>query len=876
MSKTERGTERSAGPAPQGACLHGRYVLGPRSELQWEAGYVYSGRDQRTGEAIRIRAIRTADLDADAIGDAAEECKRLALIRKPNYFPRVRDLVQHDGYHYLVQEAIAGDTLAAFAEDEGELPGGERIAHLFHQVADRLAYLHNHATGELLFRGLTPERIVVEADTRLVRLVDLSIPGLLTEAPTGRPEHGTDQTLAPELYRGEAPSLRTDVYALGRVLQFLLFGQTDEDPTPSTPIPDAVERAIPETIRDLVTRMIAPDPSLRPATVEHALREFTTCLESGCSGFALPTPEQTTRCDGCETPLRDAYAFCSCCGRTNPHHTPADDAVAPTFRPTGFDRSRFAGLRLVSLERYRLHDRASELARRTGYERLALPSATRAGRPIAELLELIRDLRGRALVVGHDPLRMRHLATSLITEYRERGWLERTLVICPAGLEGPWKRGVASDAIDAELLADVDGAKRRKRIAGATTLIAPPDQLQRRADQKAVCESTWDLVIIDAAHRCASKSSSIARVLPALRSKYVVLLSAAPVQSDPLDLLPLLRLARPDLWSMARQDFQSSIDNSDPALRDKLDRTMVEMRPVDASPALDVTSRVASPSGEAAELYRVIADAIASSDCADETRVALHRALASASNDALQIAAEDPAVSTVATGLRTLIEPSLHPKTRALVDELADELDGKTIVFAQDAAQCRRLVKCLLERDIKAVTPNAKQDDDGDPAWQAFAKDNDTRFLVVPDDRPIRLTERVASNAVLFDLPWDPMVATERLARLREHARTDDAMQVIQLVAAGTIEPWLHELLHDQLEIPSGDASVLHALMSTLERDESIDALIARIASERIDDKTSATAEMLEQRIRGIREHVEEATQRASRLVARIRGEQRP
>lgn len=876
MSKTERGTERSAAPAPQGACLHGRYVLGPRTELDWEPGYVYTGRDQRTGEAIRIRAIRSASIDADAIADADAECKRLALIRKPHFFPRVRDLVEHDGYHYLVQEAIAGDSLVAFVDEEGELPSGPRIAHLFQQIADRLAYLHNHATGELLFRGLTPERVFVEADTRLVRLVDLSIPGLLANAPSGRPDHGTRQTIAPELYRDEAPSLRTDLYALGRVLQFLVFGETDEDPTPSTPIPDAVERGIPETVRELVTRMIAPDPSLRPTTVEHALRDFTTCLESGSAGFALPTPEHATRCEGCETPLRDAYAFCSCCGRTNPHHAPADDAVTPTFRATGFDRSRFAGLRLVSLERYRLLDRASELARRTGYERLALPSSSRAGRPIAELLELIRDLRGRALVTGRDPLRMRRLATSLITEYRKRGWLDRTLVICPAGLERPWQRGLAADAIDSELLSDVEGAKRRKRIADATTLVAAPDQLMRRADQKAICESPWDLVIIDAAHRCASKSSAISRVLPAIPSKYVVLLSAAPVQNDPLDLLPLLRVARPDLWSIARQDFQSAIDNGDPALRDKLDRTIVEMRPVETRPALEVSSRVASPCGEAAELYRVIADAITSSDCADETRVALHRALASAASDALEIAAADEAVSTVATGLRTLIEPSLHPKTRELVDRLADEIDGKAIVFAHDAAQCRRLVKCLLERDVKAVTPNAKQDDENDPAWQAFTDDAKTRFLVVPDDRPIRLTERVATSAVLFDLPWDPMVSIERLSRLREHARTDAPVQVTQLVAADTIEPWLHGLLHDELEVHGGDASVLHALMATMERDEAIDALIGRVAAERVDGKTSVTAETLEQRIRGIREHVEEASQRARRLVARIRGELRP
>jgi serine/threonine protein kinase len=88
------------------------------------------------------------------------------------------------------------------------------------QLLRAVAYLHHHG---IIHRDLKPENVLVENDQ--VKLVDLglSLPAWDAEVEAVQLA-GTFTHMAPELWRGEAPSPRSDLYAVGMIAFELLAG----------------------------------------------------------------------------------------------------------------------------------------------------------------------------------------------------------------------------------------------------------------------------------------------------------------------------------------------------------------------------------------------------------------------------------------------------------------------------------------------------------------------------------------------------------------------------------------------------------------------------------------------------------------------------
>ncbi|WP_341890383.1 winged helix-turn-helix domain-containing protein [Variovorax sp. YR752] len=140
---------------------------------------------------------------------------------------------------FWLEAAYAGTDLPTWAAQEGRLARStraERIA-LFVQIANAVAAAHGVA---VLHRDLKPANVLVcdgpaGAQIRLVdfgasrllqpeRLRSLGVTALGLTVSNGPDAAGTPLYLAPELLAGHAPTLASDVYALGLMLYQLLVG----------------------------------------------------------------------------------------------------------------------------------------------------------------------------------------------------------------------------------------------------------------------------------------------------------------------------------------------------------------------------------------------------------------------------------------------------------------------------------------------------------------------------------------------------------------------------------------------------------------------------------------------------------------------------
>ena len=232
-----------------------------------------------------LRAEHAAD--PELLRQFQREGKILARLAHPNIVS-VFAIYELDRRPCLAMEFLEGESLAAtVARAERGLPI-ERANTLFLDAARGLAAAHDVG---LLHRDLKPENLFVVAGRRGapggLKLIDF---GLATADRTRPSESdpslasatsgGTPLYMAPELWRGEEGSPRTDVFALGLAFYLALAGRLPFDAETSrdvvrvmsapTPFPDVREQRpeVPHALSAVVARAIAKRPEDRFATAD--------------------------------------------------------------------------------------------------------------------------------------------------------------------------------------------------------------------------------------------------------------------------------------------------------------------------------------------------------------------------------------------------------------------------------------------------------------------------------------------------------------------------------------------------------------------------------------------------------------------------------
>ena len=265
---TQKSGAREA-PVHVGTILGGRYridgVLGFGG-----MGVVYRARDLKLDQEIAMKRIRP-----DRVSPERRETLRreIILARKVTHenVCRVYDLVEIDGEEFVSMEHLPGQTLKQIEEKEKTLPLGRGLA-IAKGICNGLAAAHRMG---VLHRDLKPENVIVAEDGK-PQLMDfgIAIEGSLYRGEKGDTVPGTPQFLAPELLEGEAPSPRTDVYAMGVLLYEMFTGQVPFDDNDTArlvrkvisekaPRVETLRPDLPPELRDILERAIARDPEAR-------------------------------------------------------------------------------------------------------------------------------------------------------------------------------------------------------------------------------------------------------------------------------------------------------------------------------------------------------------------------------------------------------------------------------------------------------------------------------------------------------------------------------------------------------------------------------------------------------------------------------------
>ena len=159
--------------------------------------------------------------DPVARGRFLAEARAAAAVEHPNVVP-VHAVGTDDDLAYLVMRLIRGDDLRTVVRRDGPLDP-ERAAAIAERIGDALDAIHR---AGYVHRDVKPPNVLIDDDGH-VYLSDFGLAkaALATKGPTTA-DHwvGTLDYVAPEQIRGGTVDARTDVYALGGVLNFMLTG----------------------------------------------------------------------------------------------------------------------------------------------------------------------------------------------------------------------------------------------------------------------------------------------------------------------------------------------------------------------------------------------------------------------------------------------------------------------------------------------------------------------------------------------------------------------------------------------------------------------------------------------------------------------------
>jgi hypothetical protein len=242
----------------------GRYVvtkiLGEGSQ-----GSTFEAVDKKEGRLVAVKRFDVRGAKAWKDVELAErEARVLASLEHPS-LPAYIEHFEERGRLYLVMQKIEGKSLAQKLKDHERL-GEKEIAHLLHDAADALAYLHGRG---VVHRDLKPGN-VIQRDDGSFAFVDFGAVRDRFRAEGGSTVVGTFGYMAPEQFQGRALPA-SDVYAIGATCLAMLTGKQPEDLPHrglSIDVAAALRGIASERLTRTLAHMLEPDPERRAARIE--------------------------------------------------------------------------------------------------------------------------------------------------------------------------------------------------------------------------------------------------------------------------------------------------------------------------------------------------------------------------------------------------------------------------------------------------------------------------------------------------------------------------------------------------------------------------------------------------------------------------------
>jgi SNF2 family DNA or RNA helicase len=424
---------------------------------------------------------------------------------------------------------------------------------------------------------------------------------------------------------------------------------------------------------------------------------------------------------------------------------------------------------------------------------------------------VLRRMRGRAILADEVGLGKTIEAALILSELRIRGLARRTLIVTPAGLVGQWQEELERK-FGLPTVVPVKG----EWAAGETApiVVVSMATARREPTRAALTAEPWDLVIVDEAHRLRNPRSVSGRFARELTSRYLLLLTATPVENRITDLYELVSLVSPGLLGspaefrrrhLAESPTEVARTGNVTELRRQLQEVMVRHRRSEVAlrlPLRIADTRIISPGPGEGDLYVELADRIrvAARDASTSRRLALRSLIRLAGSSPMAAAAglDNAGWDDLAEAARRITLPA---KTSVLLGRVAELATAgeQVLVFTAFGQTLHSTVQALRTNGLDAVAYHGSLSRRHKEAAIAEFRAG-APVLVSTEAAGEGRNLQFCRHMINLDLPWNPMQIEQRIGRLHRVGQTREVF-VTNLVGRDTIEEKILKVLETKINL---------------------------------------------------------------------------
>jgi SNF2 family DNA or RNA helicase len=475
----------------------------------------------------------------------------------------------------------------------------------------------------------------------------------------------------------------------------------------------------------------------------------------------------------------------------------------------------------------------------------------------------LRRFRGRGLLSDEVGLGKTIEAGLVLKEYLLRQMVGRVLILTPPGLVEQWREELVTKFKITDFVTNNDEAFR---ALGADAwlrfpyVIASLATARRPEHRQVITSEIYDLVIVDEAHHLKNRASVSWKLVNELQKRFILLLTATPVQNSLSELYNLVTVLKPGQLKSPKEFQRDFVVRGDPRLpknrgllRELLSDVMVRHSRgqinLQLPPRRAHTVQLALHADEQ-QLYDAIAD-LSRRILADASVTSAHRfgvrtllreagSSAAATRSTLRSLADVAGLAAYRKNLLALADQADTVTTSAKADALAKLLEAqakggggersKVVIFTQFRATREMLAAHLEGAGIDFALYHG--------GLTIAQKDQTIRDFA--DHLPVLLSTEAAGEGrnlqfcrvlVNFDLPWNPQRIEQRIGRIHRIGQ-DQPVDIFNLAAQGTIEEHVLDILDRKLNMFELVIGEMDMILGQLSDERDFEEIITEIWSQ--------------------------------------------
>jgi len=436
--------------------------------------------------------------------------------------------------------------------------------------------------------------------------------------------------------------------------------------------------------------------------------------------------------------------------------------------------------------------------------------------------KVLKSFRGRALLSDEVGLGKTIEAGIILKEYIQRGMVKSALILTPTPLVSQWKEELKTKFdLDFPSTDDSDFRKKGHRFWEHPFILASINQAKSKRNFKTVTGREYGMVIVDEAHHLKNRNTLNWKLVNALKKRFLLLLTATPVENNLMELYNLVTLLKPGQLKTAtafREAFMTKGDPTSPQNRAQLKGLLgqVMIRNTRALANINIPPRFAEtvrvePTGSEKELYERISLLVHDVNRTDGigNKLLLKTLLAEAGSSPraveltlsrimdkkeLLLAHEEQIQA-----IRNLSRSMADTRKNQILLKLIRSAPGKKIVFVKYLGTLEHITDFLSwEKIPHAVFHGGMSNAIKDEQIRDFRETKD--ILVTTEIGGEGRNLQFCHQMVNYDLPWNPMKIEQRIGRIHRIGQENE-VRIYNMCAKGSIEDYILEILDRKINM---------------------------------------------------------------------------